>query len=90
MFSPNIGMPNALRFEPPTNPGAVTDVAVDWNDNTENKGIFLSNNGNAHSLISNIDNVGNQSESSIGVTSNITPLFSMPVVVPKTLLEQIT
>ena len=72
----------SIKFSPPSlsNASPITDVAASWNDNTENKGIFLSNNGNTHSLISNITNVGNQSTSSIGVTSEITPFFGMPVI----------
>ena len=72
----------SIKFNPPSisNASPITDVAASWNDNNENKGIFLSKNGNAHSLLSNVDNIGNQNTSSIGVTSNITPLFGMPVV----------
>jgi len=40
-FSAN-GMPNALRFDPPSNPGLVSDIAVNWNDNINNRGIFLT------------------------------------------------
>ena len=80
MFSPNIGMPNALRFEPPTNPGAVTDVAVDWNDNTENKGIFLSADGADYTLKTNIKNEGNTPFGGATVIANLSPQFSPPAV----------
>jgi hypothetical protein len=80
MFSPNIGMPNALRFEPPTNPGAVTDVAVDWNDNTENKGIFLSADGAVYTLKTNIKNEGNMPFGGATVVANLSPQFSPPAV----------
>jgi hypothetical protein len=80
MFSPNIGMPNTLRFEPPTNPGAVTDVAVDWNDNTENKGIFLSADGADYTLKTNIKNEGNTPFAGATVIANLSPQFSPPAV----------
>jgi hypothetical protein len=80
MFSPNIGMPNSLRFEPPTNPGAVTDVAVDWNDNTENKGIFLSADGADYTLKTNIKNEGNTPFAGATVIANLSPQFSPPAV----------
>jgi len=80
MFSPNIGMPNALRFEPPTNPGAVTDVAVDWNDNIENKGIFLSADGADYTLKTNIKNEGNMPFGGATVIANLSPQFSPPAV----------
>ncbi|MEC9208833.1 MAG: hypothetical protein VX762_00210 [Bacteroidota bacterium] len=72
----------SIKFSPPSisNASPITDVATSWNDNNENKGIFLSNQGDAHSIMSNVANVGNQNTSSIAVTSNITPFFSMPVV----------
>ena len=72
----------SVRFNPPTisNASPISDIATSWNDNNENKGIFLSNTGNSHSLISNVTNVGNQNTTSINVISNITPLFGVPVV----------
>lgn len=72
----------SIKFNPPSllNASPVTDVATSWNDNDQNKGIFLSNLGVTHSVISNISNVGNQNASSISVTSNISPLFGAPVV----------
>jgi hypothetical protein len=72
----------SIKFSPPSifNASPITDVATSWNDNNENKGIFLSNQGDIHSVISNVANVGNQNVSSIAVTSNITPLLGMPVV----------
>ncbi len=72
----------SIKFSPPSmsNAAPITDVATSWNDNNENKGIFLSNQGDTYSKVSNISNVGNQNTSSIGVVSNITPFFGMPVV----------
>ncbi len=80
MFSPNIGMPNALRFDPSINPGLITDVAVDWNDNTENKGIFLSADGAVYTLKTNIKNEGNMPFGGATVVANLSPQFSPPAV----------
>ena len=80
MFSPNIGMPNALRFDPPSNPGSITDVAVNWNDNINNKGIFLSADGLPHTLKTNIKNEGNTSFAGATVIANLSPQFSPPAV----------
>jgi hypothetical protein len=82
----------SIKFTPPSisNASPITDVAASWNDNSENKGIFLSNNGNAHSLVSNIANVGNQSAISIGVTSNINPLFGIPLVTNSGLINSLS
>lgn len=80
MFSPNIGMPNALRFDPPTNPGSITDVAVNWNDNIDNKGIFLSADGAPYTLRTNIKNEGNTPFMGATVLANLSPQFSPPAV----------
>ena len=74
------GMPNALRFDLPTNPGTVTDVAVSWNDNIENKGIFLSADGADYILKTNILNEGNTIFNGATVISNLSPQFSPPAV----------
>ena len=80
MFSPNTGMPNALRFDPPSNPGSITDVAVNWNDNINNKGIFLSADGSPHTLKTNIINEGNTPFLGATVIANLSPQFSPPAV----------
>ena len=74
------GMPNALRYDPPSNPGAITDVAVNWNDNTANKGIFLSADGASHTLKTNIINEGNTPFAGATVIANLSPQFSPPAV----------
>ena len=80
LFAPNTGMPNALIFEPPTAPGSITDVAVDWNDNIENKGIFLSADGASYTLKTNIKNEGNTPFNGASVIANLSPQFSPPAV----------
>ena len=81
----------SIKFSPPSmsNASPITDIAANWNDNDENKGIFLSNNGDTHDLISNVTNVGNQSASSISVSSTVTPLFGMPVVTNNTSISSL-
>ncbi len=79
-FSPNIGMPNALRFDPSTNPGVITDIAVNWNDNIDNKGIFLSADGANYTLKTNIKNEGNTPFGGATVITNLSPQFSPPAV----------
>ncbi|MBC8266215.1 MAG: T9SS type A sorting domain-containing protein [Flavobacteriales bacterium] len=74
------GMPNAIRFDLPTNPGAITDVAVDWNDNIENKGIFLSADGADYTLKTNVLNEGNTVFNGASVISNLSPQFAPPAV----------
>ena len=78
-FSVN-GMPNALRFDPPTNPSSISDVAVDWNDNIDNKGIFLSGDGSPYTLKTNIKNEGNVPFGGATVIANLSPQFSPPAV----------
>jgi len=80
MFSPNIGMPNAIRYDPSTNPGLVTDIAVNWNDNIGNKGIFLSADGANYTLKTNIKNEGNTPFGGATVIANLSPQFSPPTV----------
>ena len=80
MFSPNIGMPNAIRYEPPTNPGLITDIAVNWNDNVANKGVFLSADGSNYTLKTNIKNEGNTPFGGATVIANLSPQFSPPAV----------
>lgn len=57
--------PNAnytLRYYFPTsNVPQVIDASVDWNHQTGNGGIFLANQGNPHTLVSQIKNSGNTS-----------------------------
>ena len=79
MFSVN-GMPNALRFDPPTNPGSISDIAVDWNDNIENKGIFLSADGSPYTLKTNVKNEGNTAFGGCNIIANLSPQFSPPAV----------
>tara|TARA_B100000902_G_scaffold137093_1_gene135313 strand:- start:9990 stop:12173 length:2184 start_codon:yes stop_codon:yes gene_type:complete len=80
VFSPNTGMPNALRFEAPTNPSSISDVAVNWNDNMKNKGKFLSADGGAYTLKTNIKNEGNTLFPGATVIANLSPQFSPPAV----------
>ena len=74
------GMPNALRYDPPTNPGPITDVAVNCNDNIDNKGIFLSADGAPYTLKTNIKNEGNTLFNGASVIANLSPQFAPPAV----------
>ena len=60
-------------FSPPSlsNSAPITDVAANWNDNEENKGLFLSGQGDDYVMISNVYNVGNQNVGSFSLTSSI-------------------
>jgi len=78
-FSPN-GMPNAIRYDLPSSPGAITDVAVNWNDNINNKGIFLSADGADYTLKTNILNEGNTTFNGASIISNLSPQSSPPAV----------
>ncbi|MBT6013342.1 MAG: hypothetical protein HOG85_00820 [Flavobacteriales bacterium] len=82
--SQNIYPPSlySIVFTPPSlsNAAPITDIAANWNDNEENKGIFLSGQGDDYVMISNVYNVGNQNVGQFNLTSEIIPLFSTPVV----------
>ena len=75
-----MGMPNALRFDPPTNPGSISDIAVNWNDNIDNKGIFLSADGSPYTLKTNVKNEGNIAFGGCNIIANLSPQFSPPAV----------
>ena len=72
----------AIKFTPPSvsNASPVTDVAANWNDNNQNKGIFLSGNGDNYIMKSNVRNVGNQSVGSFNLVSDIYSGFGAPIV----------
>ncbi|MDC0204897.1 hypothetical protein OAJ65_03810, partial [Flavobacteriales bacterium] len=72
--------PYSIKFTPPSvlNASPITDVAASWNDNDENKGIFLSGQGDNYIMVANVKNVGNQNVAPFTLTSTITP--GMPVV----------
>ena len=82
--SQNIYPPSlySIVFTPPSlsNAAPITDVAANWNDNEENKGIFLSGQGDDYVMISNVYNVGNQNVGQFNLTSEMIPLFGTPVV----------
>ena len=48
--------PYCIKFTPPSisNASPITDIAASWNDNSENKGIFLSGQGNNYIMKTNV------------------------------------
>lgn len=78
--------PYSIKFTPPTtsNASPITDVAASWNDNSENKGIFLSGQGSNYIMKANVENVGNQNVGSFSLTSSILPPFGAAIVTNNT------
>ena len=74
--------PYSIKFTPPTisNASPITDVSASWNDNSENKGVFLSGEGNNYIMKANVRNVGNQNVGSFSLTSSILPTFGAAIV----------
>ena len=74
--------PYSIKFIPPvmSNASPVTDIAASWNDNHQNKGLFLSGQGNDYTMVTNISNVGNQNVGSVTLSSDMTPYLGFPVV----------
>ena len=74
--------PYSIKFTPPStsNASPITDIAASWNDNSENKGIFLSGQGDNYIMKTNVENVGNQNVGSFALTSNITPYLGSSIL----------
>ena len=72
--------PYSIKFTPPSNASPITDIAASWNDNSENKGIFLSGQGDNYIMKTNVKNVGNQNVGSFALTSNITPYLGSSIL----------
>ena len=74
--------PYSIKFTPPSisNASPITDIAASWNDNSENKGIFLSGQGDNYIMKTNVENVGNQNVGSFALTSNITPYLGPSII----------
>ena len=74
--------PYSIKFTPPSisNASPITDIAASWNDNSENKGIFLSGQGDNYIMKANVANVGNQNVGSFSLTSSILPNFGAAIV----------
>ena len=74
--------PYSIKFTPPSisNASPITDIAASWNDNSENKGIFISSQGGDYIMTTNVENVGNQNVGSFSLTSSILPTFGAAIV----------
>lgn len=74
--------PYSIKFTPPSisNASPITDIAASWNDNSENKGIFLSGQGNNYIMKTNVDNIGNQNVGLFALTSNIIPYLGSSII----------
>jgi hypothetical protein len=59
---------------------AITDAGVDWNDNLENGGIFLANNGTPLVLKTQVANHGNQNIGPVSVYEQVNTLANTAVV----------
>jgi len=72
----------SIKFTPPSisNASPITDIAASWNDNFENKGIFLSGQGDNYIMTTNVENVGNQNVGSFALTSNIIPYLGSSII----------
>ena len=74
--------PYSIKFTPPSisNASPITDIAASWNDNSENKGVFLSGQGDNYTMKTNVENVGNQNVGFFALTSNITPYLGSSII----------
>jgi len=74
--------PYSIKFTPPSisNASPITDIAASWNDNSDNKGLFLSGQGDNYIMKTNVENVGNQNVGSFALTSNITPYLGSSII----------
>ena len=74
--------PYSIKFTPPSisNASPITDIAASWNDNSENKGIFISSQGGDYIMKTNVENVGNQNVGSFSLTSSILPTFGAAII----------
>jgi len=74
--------PYSIKFTPPSisNASPITDIAASWNDNYDNKGLFLSGQGDNYIMKTNVENVGNQNVGSFALTSNITPYLGSSII----------
>lgn len=65
-------LPNyTIKYYYPLNVMQVTDASVSWNNADGDGGIFLANNSGPHSLVTQIENSGNQSFGSVTINGKV-------------------
>ena len=72
---------SAVKYYPPASTTlAINDAATTYNDNPENGGFFLSKNGGAYTLVTEVANVGNQNLAAFPVVSLIRTALNATLV----------
>lgn len=69
-----------IKYYYPVNVMQVTDASVSWNHQDGDGGIFLANNSGPHSLVTQIENSGNQSIGPVTINGKVKTITNVQLV----------